>query len=301
MSPAPGPTGKTDAAFYGNVNLVAATRAKFAWGLDGKLALLQEPLGPWTVTIASATANTGNNTSSIKGQTYSDTIDWTLPFSYLILHQGSAPNTVQVTVAPDYETDIEFDKKNMLATADTVWTFKELYQTQSYRTKAKNGALVTYPDPTLNHLGYGLQFHAGFEGGGALMNTVQKASSGTAKITVPSYNIARVVPQVRGLLQWIPARSLGNLTFDDTVTGLYLFATENTVEQYTIPASTSTPSTLGLLLRPRTGWKAYNSLVTTWNPPNSANVGLTVTYNDGFNAPKFTRINSVTIGFTLMY
>jgi hypothetical protein len=133
------------------------------------------------------------------------------------------------------------------------------------------------------------------------MNTFQKVSSGNAKITVPSYNIARAVPQIRGLLQWIPARSLGNLTLDDTVAGRYLFATENTVEQYTIPASGSTASTPGLLLRPRTGWKAYNSLIASWNPPNSANVGFTATYNDGFNAPKFTRINSVTIGITLMY
>jgi hypothetical protein len=303
LSPAPPPTGKSDASFYANLNMVAATGAKFAWGLDGKIAELATPLGPGKITLLSATANTGNNTSSIKGQTYSDSIDWTLPWSYQYFTGKKNPLAVDITVSPDYSTDIEFDRKNFLATVDSVWTFRNLYQTQSYRTKLNSGALVKYPDPTLNPVGYGLQFHAGFEGGGALIATTQKASSGTAKITVPTYDIARVVFQVRGLLQWEPQKTgrFGLLTFDNTIAGRYLLATENTVEQYSIPASGSTPASVGLLLRPTSGWKAYNALVSTWNPPNSANVALTATFTDGFNPPKFSRVNSVTIGVTIMY
>jgi hypothetical protein len=303
LSPAPPPTGKSDASFYANVNMVAATGARFAWGLDGKIAELVMPLGPGTITWLSATANTGNNTSSIKSQTYSDSIDWTLPWSYQYFTGGERPLTVDVTVSPDYSTDIEFNRKNFLASADSLWSFKKLYQTQSYRTPPKNGALAKYPDPTLNPFGYALQFHAGFEGGGALIATTQKASSGTAKINVPTYNIVRVVPQIRGLLQWEPQKTgkLGLLTFDDTIAGRYLFATENTVEQYIIPAVGPTPASVGLLLRPVSGWKAYNTLVGSWYPPNSSNVALTATFSDGFNPPKFSRVNSVTIGVTIMY
>lgn len=306
MSPALPPTAKTDASFYANVNMAAATGASFAWGLDGKIAMLQKPLGPGYLTFISATANTGKNTTNIKGQTYTDTIDWTLPFSYLYLHQAppfksSAAYTILFTVGPDYETDIEFDKRNMLVALDSTWTFKNAYRPQSYLTPAKNGALVKYPDPTLSKYGYALQLHGGLEAGSALINTVQKASTGSAKITVPSYSIVRAAPQVRGLLQWVPARSLGLLTFDDTVIGRYLFDTENTVEQFTIPATSTAASSVGLRLRPINGWKAINTLLATWNPPNNANVAITATYSDGFNAPKFTRVNSVTFGIALMY
>jgi hypothetical protein len=303
FSPAPPPTGKSDASFYANVNMVAATGARFAWGLDGKIAQLAKPLGPGTITLLSATANTGNNTSSIKGQTYSDSIDWTLPWAYQYFHGSNTPLAVDFSVSPDYNTDIEFDRKNFLAAVDSVWTWKKLYQPQSYRTIPKKGVLVKYPDPTLARYGYGLQFHAGFEGGGALIDTTQKATSGKATITVPTYNIARAVPQIRGLLQWEPQKTgkFGLLTLDDTFAGRYLFATENTVEQYNIPASGSSPATVGLLLRPISGWKGYNTLVGSWNPPNSANVAFTATFTDGFNAPKFSRVNSVTIGVTIMY
>jgi hypothetical protein len=303
LSPAPPPTGKSDASFYANLNMVAATGARFAWGLDGKIAELATPLGPGMITLLSATANTGNNTSSIKAQTYTDSIDWTLPWSYQYFTGKENPLAIDITVSPDYSTDIEFDRKNFLASLDSLWTFKKLYQTQSYRTPPKSGVLVKYPDQTLKPLGYGLQFHAGFEGGGALTATTQKASSGKATITVPSYDVARMVFQIRGLLQWEPqeAGRFGLLTFDDTVAGRYLLATENTVEQFKIPASGSTPASVGLLLRPTSGWKAYNSLVSSWYPPNSANVALTVTFNDGFNPPKFSRVNSVTIGVTIMY
>lgn len=133
------------------------------------------------------------------------------------------------------------------------------------------------------------------------MDTVEKAPSGTAKITVPSYSICRALPQITGNIQWIPARRLGLFTFDDTIEGRYLFATENTVEQHPIPAMGNQAATVGLRLRPLDGWRAYNTLISTWNPKSTAHFGITVTYDDGFNAPKFTRVNSVTAGITIAY
>jgi hypothetical protein len=292
LAPAPPPTAKGDASFYANVNLAAATGASFAWGLDGKIALLPLPLAGGTLTLLSAAANTGHNTASVKGQTYTDTIDWTLPYTYLFSIPGSSPATLVVTASPLYETDLEFDRRNLLIAADTTWSLKKLYQPQTYRTPAKNGQLVKYPDPSLSPFGYGLQLHAGIEAGGALIDTIQKATSGSAKQTIPTYSIARAVPQVRGFLQWIPNRSLGLLTLDDTFTGRYLFATENTVEQ---------SRTFALRLRPIDGWKGFNSFLATWSPPSTGHFGLTATYNDGFCAPRFSRVNSVTLGVTILY
>lgn len=298
----PSPAAKSAANFYANVNLAAATGASFAWGLDGKISEFQRPIfRPIYITWLSATANTGNNTSNIKGQVYSDTIDWTLPFSYPFTRKSGPRFLAVASLAPDYETDINFDRKNLLVAGDVLWNFDSVYQPQNKRTPAKNGALVKFPDPTIARFGYVLQFHTGFEAGGALINTIQKASSGPAKITVPSYSIARVVPQITGNIQWIPARRLGLFTLDDTIIGRYLFDTENTVEQYRIPPAGTQPASVGLVLRPISGWKAYNALYATWNPPETANFGITVTFNDGFNAPKFTRVNSVTVGVTIAY
>jgi hypothetical protein len=292
LAPAPPPTAKADASFYANVNLAAATGASFAWGLDGKVALLPLPLAGGTLTLISAAANTGHNTANVKGQTYTDTVDWTLPYTYLFSIPGSSPATLVVAATPLYETDLEFDRRNLLIAADTTWSLKKLYQPQTYRTPAKNGQLVKYPDPSLNPFGYGLQFHAGVEAGGALIDTVQKATSGSATETIPTYSITRAVPQVRGFLQWIPNRSLGLLTLDDTFTGRYLFATENTVEQ---------SKSYALRLRPIDGWKGFNSFLATWSPASTGHFGLTATYNDGFCAPKFSRVNSVTLGVTILY
>jgi hypothetical protein len=101
-----------------------------------------------------------------------------------------------------------------------------------------------------------------------------------------------VVPQIHGLFQWLPLKStgLGLLTIDETLTGRYLMAMENTVERYNIPATNTASATVGLLLRPITAWKGYNSLITTWYPPHISNFGLAATFDDGFNAPKFSRV-----------
>jgi hypothetical protein len=292
----PDPTlAKTNAPFYANVNMVAATGSKFAWGLDGKLAELQRPLvGNSSITWLSATANVGNNTSSIKGQTYTDSIDWTLPISY---DWRKVPLTF--SFAPDYSTDIEFDRKNMLADIHITWITR--YKRLAWNIAPESGADAKYSSINIKP-GFGEQLYlqAGVESGGALIDTTQKASSGNAKIAVPAYNIARIVPQIHGVLEWKPIKNagVGVFTFDDTFTGRYLLETENTVEQYVIPG---TPPTVGLLLRPISGWKGYNSFVTNWYPPRSSNAAIGITFNDGFNAPKFSRVNSVTIGVTIMY
>jgi hypothetical protein len=290
-SPTP-PASKDDASFYVNLNVAAGVGESLAWGIDGKIAQLKEPVAHGYLTILSATANTGHNPSSIKGQTYTDTIDWTLPYTWAHLFSGTDRWLVLLNAGPTYETDIGFDRRNFLFTGDSAWTLSKLYQPESYRTKSNGkGTLPKYGDKGFAKYGYELEFHGGLETGGALIDTVQKATSGNAKITVPTYSIARIVPQVHGLFQGTIG-SLGLLSFDSTITGRYLVATENTVRQ----SKTNT-----LSLRPIDGWKAVNSLVATWNPPRNGNVGITATYKDGFDAPKFSRVNSVLIGVVIKY
>ena len=72
----------------------------------------------------------------------------------------------------------------------------------------------------------------------------------------------------------------------------YLFTSENTVRQ--------SPSGL-LSIKQVSGWKALETLTSTWNPPQNDNVGFTATYKTGFDAPKFARVNSVLIGVVIQF
>ena len=91
FNPQSGPTTKDAASVYANLQIAAGTGAKGAWGLDGKIAYWNVPVAHGALTVLSATANTGNNTSNIKTSTYTDTIDWMLPVSWAfsLLEAGS--------------------------------------------------------------------------------------------------------------------------------------------------------------------------------------------------------------------
>jgi hypothetical protein len=248
--------------------------------------------GAWT--LASATANTGNNTSSITGTTYTDTIDWTLPGSWALPIWGkTVPTTLTLIASPLFETDREFDKQNFLFSGDSIWTAKKLYQPQSYRSlgKATNGILPKYGDANYASFGYELEFHAGVESGGALIVTTVKNTQKTASIKVPTYQIERIVPQIHGLYQQSIGQ-FGLLSFDSVLQSRYLFDSENTVRQSKSGA---------LSIKQVSGWKAINTLTSTWNPPKNNNVGITVTYKDGFNQPKFSRVNSVLAGVLIQF
>jgi hypothetical protein len=287
-----GPTSKDNAQFYANFQIAAGTGAAGAWGLDGKIAMFPVPFLHGSLTLASATANTGKNTSNISGSTYTDTIDWTLPGSWAVsLWREKAPTTLTLIASPKYETDREFDKENLLFAGDTIWTARKLYQPQSYRSKSKNGVMPKYGDADYAELGYELEFHAGIESGGALVVTTTQNTKKTQSIQVPKYQIERVVPQIHGLFQRSLDR-LGLLSIDNVVKSRYLFTSENTVQQ----------SPTGLLsIKQVSGWKAIDTLTGTWNPPQNNNVGFTATYKTGFDAPKFARVNSVLAGVVIQF
>jgi hypothetical protein len=291
FNPRSAPASKDAAVFYANLQIAAGTGTAGAWGIDGKVALFNEPFLHGTVTLLWATANTGNNTANIKNTTYTDTIDWMLPAGWAFSLWKTAPTTLTLIAGPKYETDYRFDKKNLLFSGDSIWTAKKLYQPQNYRSKSKNGVMPKYGDPDYAKVGYELEFHAGVESGGALIDTTAQNTKKTQSIKVPAYSIERVVPQIHGLYQQSIGWA-GLLSFDSTFTGRYLFDSENTVRQATDGS---------LSIKRVSGWKAIHTLTSTWNPPKSNNVGISVTFKDGFDAPKFSRVNSVLIGVLIQF
>lgn len=295
------PSGKTDAELYANVNLVAATGASLAWGLDGKISACPDFKASWrlvacpdvfatskkygalAVTWLSATANGGHNTGSIQGQSYTDSVAWNLPISFVPQH-----GNVLITGAPDFETDWELDRRNFLGTLGAFWQPKN--NTQQFKID-KGGAAIADPVAYLGtregRVGYEFDAQFGFEGGHAIDDTTQKPTKGSAPaVLIPAYSIFRAVPQLHGVYQY------WRFSFDEQFIGRYLFLTENSATQS--KANVVYPERL-------TGWKGINKLNWSYKTNPTGAFSLSLTYTDGFDAPKFKRTNSVLAGLTFMY
>jgi hypothetical protein len=237
----------------------------------------------------------GNN--KLKGQTYTDTID----FGGTIQKLFQPNHTLQellVTLGPTYETDKEFDRHNLLATTDLRYNFAGLYRTQSIGTLQKLYAALQQAEknkseykPQLDDLkpvlyGYALDFHTGLEAGGALVDTTVTASVGKATQSLPTYSIFRVVPQVHGLLE------IWKFSLDETLVGRYLVETENTVVE---TASHS------LFLKPMQGWKGISTLTAIYNWDPQGHFAINITFKDGFAPPTYQRVNAVQAGILVKY
>jgi hypothetical protein len=135
-------------------------------------------------------------------------------------------------------------------------------------------------------LGYALDLHGIVEFGGAAVDTTVKANTGNATINLPAYSIFRIAPQAHGLLE------LARFNVNVTATGRYMAATENTV----VPLANNS-----LQLKTLHGWHGYGTLISAYTIDPAGHYSLSATYQDGFAPPKFSRINTVQIGFVLKY
>jgi hypothetical protein len=306
FSPKKAPATKDASQYYINLNWAAGVGTVPAWVLDGQIAPRlwmshSFAFGPV------ASADVGNN--KLTGQTYTDTIDFgfTSQKPYFF-QQSDRPLLQELLFVPGvkYETDKEFDRDNMLATADLRYNFAGLYRTQTVAALQKfYHALQQYQDskaslpsgstppyvPQLDDfrpplMGYALDFHTGIETGGALVDTTVHASTGKATQVLPTYSIFRLVPQVHGLLE------LWKFSFDANMTGRYLALTENTVLE--------TP-THSLNLTKVQGWKGIGTLTNTFNLDSQGHVAINLVFKDGFAPPTYKRVNAVQGGVLLKY
>jgi len=150
----------------------------------------------------------------------------------------------------------------------------------------KNGITLQPSDVKMPFFGYALDLHGIAEFGGAAVDKTVKASTGGATINLPAYSIFRIAPQVHGLLE------LGRFNVNVTGTGRYMAATENTV--VLLPNNS-------LQLKTVHGWHGYGILTSAYNIDPAGHYSLSATYQDGFSPPKYSRINTVQMGFVLKY
>ncbi|HZE71025.1 MAG TPA: hypothetical protein VE135_16065 [Pyrinomonadaceae bacterium] len=300
FSPQKAPATKDASQYYINFNYAAGVGTVPAWVLDGKIAPQSGIYHGFSFSPVAA-ANVGNN--KLKGQTYTDTVNFGATAQKIFQPKHAVQELLFVPGAT-YETDKKFDRDNLMGTVDLRYNFAGLYKTQSVGTLQKFYSLVLAArkkkledpsaqvnEPLLDDIktvlvGYALDFHTGLEAGGALLDTTISASSGKAKLVLPTYSIVRAVPQVHGLLE------IWKFSIDATMTGRYLFTAENTVVE---TASHS------LFLQQVQGWKGIGSVTGIYNWDPQGHFGITIAYKDGFAPPTYQRVNAVQVGLVLKY
>jgi hypothetical protein len=300
FSPQKAPATKDASQYYINFNYAAGVGTVPAWVLDGKISPQIGIYHGYSFAPLAA-ANVGNN--KLKGQTYTDTVNFGAT-AQRIFQPKHILQELLFSPGATYETDKKFDRDNLMATVDLRYNFPGLYETQSVGTLQKYYDLVLaareqkQKDPNAQVIeplvddvktvlvGYALDFHTGLEAGGALVDTTVTASSGKATLTLPNYSIVRAVPQVHGLLE------IWKFSIDVTMTGRYLFTTENTVVE---------TATHSLFLQRVQGWKGIGSVTGIYNWDPQGHFGITIGYKDGFAPPTYQRVNAVQAGLLLKY
>jgi hypothetical protein len=292
ISPESAPATKEVSQIYINLMYTAGVGTAPGWVLDGKVAPLlftakEFVMGP------SATANVGGN--KVSGQTYTNTIDLGVTAERIFQVSKTLP-LFSFSPSIIYETDKQFDRENLLGRIDCTYYFSGFYQTQSKKTlrifydrskaRAPKQPPLQLADIRPPLMGFAIDFHTGFEGGGALADTTVAATTGKATITLPSYGIARIVPQVHALVQ------LWKFSVDSSIVGRYLLVDENTVVQ--------TKNNL-LYLEAVSGWKGIGTIATSFANTANSHFGVTVTYKNGFSPPTYARINAIQAGLLIKY
>jgi hypothetical protein len=303
FSPKKAPATKDASQYYINVNYSAGVGTAPAWVLDGQITPRLWMTHGFTISPLAA-ADVGNN--KLSGQTYTNTIDFGIASQkpFFTTNLGPLREALLVT-GFKYETDKQFDRDNLLGTADLRYSFARLYRTQDvqtlatyyealqqYRNKKTSGDPNQTPyvpqvddfRPPL--IGYALDFHTGIETGGALLDTTVNASSGKATQTLPSYSILRLVPQVHGLLE------IWKFKLESTFAGRYLALTENTVLETSAHA---------LILTQVRGWKGLETVNGTYTFDAQGHFGVTIALKDGFAPPTYKRVNAVQAGLLIKY
>jgi hypothetical protein len=287
------PSTKELSNYYVNASFAAGKGSKPGWIVDAKVAPpIGRLYGGWQF-APTATANIGNN--SVSGATTADLIDFGVTEARPFELRG-ALQEIYASGSFQYETDREFDRDNLTGVADLRFNFKNLYSPRAvealrdfrYQQKIaqKNGITLQPSDVKMPFFGYALDLHGIAEFGGAAVDKTVKASTGGATINLPAYSIFRIAPQVHGLLE------LGRFNVNVTGTGRYMAATENTV--VLLPNNS-------LQLKTVHGWHGYGILTSAYNIDPAGHYSLSATYQDGFSPPKYSRINTVQMGFVLKY
>jgi hypothetical protein len=246
----------------------------------------------WQYSPFVGTANVGQGT--IATAPFTDTVNMGFTFNHVWAPRRYGIEVWTLTPGFNAETDKEFDTWNLLGTIDVKFNPKHLFRPQirtlyrqvdrTFATNPKAGWTVA--NARLPWFGYVVEAHALFEGGHKVEDTTVYNSDKSASMVLPAYPIARPGVELHGLLQF------WRLSADTLFTARYLSLTENSVLQH---------KDKSLYLYQFHGWKGYNVFTGAYQLDAEDHWSISVTYNNGFNPPKYARTNSAQVGVLIKY
>jgi hypothetical protein len=285
------PKTKDESMWYLKVDHQAGPGSKPGYAIEAKIApdLGRPTFGGFTWRPA---LNMDIGAGTVTNVKVNDTIIPSVGLTQLFRRESRGLEAVRVTPAVSFETNKEFNKKNLLYDQDFKFFVGPLTSSRLVRAwrnftelKQKNPDLKFSNE--LANWGAGIQLFAGSELGGALATQTVKASKSASTVSVPTYAVARIRPKIAAYAEYKRI----NLTF--TVAPRYLFTTEYTTRE------SSDGKTIRLV--PVSGFHPYGEASVNLGLDESGHIAFSTTYKLGAQPPTFQRTNIVQTGLLLKY
>ncbi|HMJ23358.1 MAG TPA: hypothetical protein VK513_15685, partial [Terriglobales bacterium] len=278
------PKTKDDSVFYLKFDHQAGPESKPGYSIEAKIA---PDLGPpmrggfvWQPAL-----NMDIGTGTVSNVKVNDTIVPSLGLTTLHRFESRGIEAIRTTPAISFETNKEFNKKNLLYDQDFQFVIGFLESSRLVRAWRNYNALKAKPgnedlkfSNDFADWGAGLKLFVGSEVGGALESQTVKAAKSTNIVLVPTYTVARIRPKLSGYAEYKRV----NLTL--SVLPRFLFATEFTTREST------DGKTVRLL--PLSGFRPYGETSLSIGIDQSGHVSFTTTYKLGSQPPTFQSTNT---------
>jgi hypothetical protein len=287
------PKTKDDSLYYLKFDHQAGRGSKPGYAIEAKLA---PDLGPpmWSGFVWQPALNMDIGAGTVTGVNVNDTIIPSLGVTSFKTLDRTDLQAVRITPAISFETNKEFNKKNLLYDQDFQFIFGFLNSSRLVRAWKNYNDFHSKPENKdvkfsndFANWGGGLNVFLGSEIGGALESVTVKASKSTDSVLVPTYSIARLRPKLSGNVEYKRI----NLTL--SFLPRYLFETEFATRQ------SADGKTIRLV--PESGFKPYGEASLSIGLDESGHVSFTSTYKLGAQPPTFQSTNVVQTGILLKY
>ena len=286
------PKTKDDSAFYLKLDHQAGPGSKPGLALEARIApSLGRPLAGGAFWKPALNMDIGSGSvSSVK---VNDTIVPSLGVTRLWRFETRGLEALRYTPALSFETNREFNKRNLVFDQDFQFFLSGLTATRLERSWAKYNKLTAQQKKDtkfradLADGGAGVQFFLGSEFGHSVDAVTVKASKSTASVVVPTFGVARIRPKLSAFAEY------KRLNFTLSAVPRYLFNPE-----YTTRESADGKS---VRLVPVSGFRPYGEAGITIGLDSSGHIALNTTYKLGSQPPTYQYVNTVQTGLLLKY
>jgi len=219
-----------------------------------------------------------------------DTIKASLGLTRLFRTEERGLEAVRFTPALGFETNREFNQRNVVSDLDFAFSITGLSATRTERSWVLYNKMKP-PKPKFSaqmaDFGAGVQFFLGSEIGHDILAEKVTAAKSTAFVMVPLYSIARLRPRMSAFLEY------KRLSLTVTAAARYLFLTEWATRQSADGKS--------IWLDPVSGFRPYGEACIKFSIDQAGHIALNSTYKLGSQPPTFQYVNSVQSGVLFIY